>query len=107
MLLGVCCFTALRGFAVDVCIQKTQLELAKMPAFPGVKDFGSTTPGGTGGRVVEATNLDDSGPGSFRGDRRSQRTANSPIRGFVTSLIDPASRVIDIQPTFLMMEYIG
>ena len=37
-----------------------------IPAFPGAEGFGSTTPGGRGGRVIFVTNLDDAGPGSFR-----------------------------------------
>src|SRR3990172_3137288 len=37
-----------------------------LPAFPGAEGFGSRTPGGRGGRVIEVTTLDDDGPGSLR-----------------------------------------
>jgi pectate lyase len=37
-----------------------------IPAFPGAEGAGAITPGGRGGRVIEVTQLDDRGPGSFR-----------------------------------------
>ena len=38
----------------------------EMLAFPGAEGFGALSKGGRGGRIIEVTNLNGSGPGSFR-----------------------------------------
>lgn len=57
----VACLVLLSTFGFTVAAEPKPL-----PAFPGAEGFGAETRGGRGGKIIEVTNLDDSGPGSFR-----------------------------------------
>src|SRR5688572_27389161 len=45
---------------------RTAVTETTLDAFPGAEGFGRYAAGGRGGQVVEVTNLNDNGPGSFR-----------------------------------------
>ncbi len=57
----------------------------RAPAFPGAEGFGKYALGGRGGRVIEVTNLNDRGPGSFRAacEARRPRTIVFRVSGTI------------------------
>ena len=67
-----------------------------VPSFPGAEGFGSTTPGGRGGRVIFVTNVNDAGPGSFRAACEAEGPRIVIFR--VSGLITLASPIVIKQP---------
>jgi pectate lyase len=53
------------SYLINFCFSLSFVK-GGIPAFPGAGGYGAQSVGGRGGRVIEVTNLNDTGPGSFR-----------------------------------------
>ena len=59
-------FIAIIIFSAFLFLAHPVLAQTSIPAFPGAEGFGAATKGGRGGRVMEVTNFNAAGTGSFR-----------------------------------------
>jgi pectate lyase len=68
-------------------------------AFPGAAGWGAQTPGGRGGKILRVTNLNASGPGSFKEalDAKGPRIVVFEVGG----VIDLARTVLEIREPYL------
>jgi pectate lyase len=90
-LLSICLAALLlAGLATLFPMSSATSEASAIPAFPGAEGFGSTTPGGRGGKVIFVTNLNDSGAGSLRAacDAEGPRIVTFRVSGLI-SLASP------------------
>lgn len=67
-----------------------------LPSFPGAEGFGSDTIGGRGGTLIEVTNLNNAGAGSFREACESDNNGNPRIIIFRTGGTITLDSVIQI-----------
>lgn len=66
LILGFMLLFSLLPNSVSSFSPVSQATQAALPAFPGAEGFGALALGGRGGKVIEVTNLNDSGAGSLR-----------------------------------------
>lgn len=74
----------------------TAWPVLAVPAFPGAEGSGAQSAGGRGGRIIEVTNLNDAGTGSFRAAVTASGARSVVFR--VSGIISLTSRIYLGQP---------
>jgi hypothetical protein len=77
----------------------TPTSLGSLYVFPGAQGFGRNTVAGRGGQVIKVTNLNDSGPGSFR--QAAQYTSGPRIIVFEVGGVIKLSSVLTIDSPYI------
>ncbi|MDR2917472.1 MAG: pectate lyase [Tannerella sp.] len=93
-LIGLMCL-----FCIDAYPENKQQKIAvsaEIPAFPGAEGWGMFSKGGRGGDIIKVTNLNDSGPGSFR--EAVMHTEPRIVIFTVSGTIDLKSEIIITSP---------
>ena len=73
--------------------------LAQVPAFPGAEGGGAVSQGGRGGKIIEVTNLNNWGSGSFRAALKASGARTVVFR--VAGTIDLEEYAIDVSNPYL------
>ena len=68
----------------------------QIPAFPGAEGYGAISMGGRGGRIIEVTNLNNSGPGSLR-DACAQSGPRIVVFKVAGEIVIPGNDEIEIR----------
>jgi hypothetical protein len=67
----------------------------QIPAFPGAEGYGAISVGGRGGKIIEVTNLNNDGPGSFR-EACAAKGARIVVFKVAGEIIIPGDKEIEI-----------